>query len=279
MVTQIAVSLLLLVAAGLFVRTLTKLNSVELGFNRENLLLFNVNARQAGYREDDDAVLREPAPAVRGHSRRPQCHRVELSRWCRIGELGGVTVPGYTRQGNASFLSIAPDFFDTMQIPDPARPADRRARHRGGRKGRRRERGLREELLPGAEPDRPAVHSRNAAATARDRDRRRREECALLLSEGGLPAVAYLPYTYDPRSMAALTFELRAAGDPMTLVGAAREIVRQADSRIPVTDIRTQEARHRPDHRAGAHLRNALHRVRAARGRDRVRRAVRHDGL
>jgi predicted Kef-type K+ transport protein len=49
-VNQFAVSLLLLVAAGLFARTLGKLNSVELGFNREHLL-FGVNARQAGYRD------------------------------------------------------------------------------------------------------------------------------------------------------------------------------------------------------------------------------------
>jgi hypothetical protein len=39
-VAQIATSLLLLVAAGLFVRTLSNLQSVSLGFNRENVLLF-----------------------------------------------------------------------------------------------------------------------------------------------------------------------------------------------------------------------------------------------
>jgi ABC-type antimicrobial peptide transport system permease subunit len=37
-------------------------------------------------------------------------------------------------------------------------------------------------------------------------------------------------------------FELRAVGDPMALASAARQVVRQADSRIPVTDLRTQEA-------------------------------------
>src|SRR5262249_30024534 len=31
-------------------------------------------------------------------------------------------------------------------------------------------------------------------------------------------------------------------GDPMGLASAAREVVRQADSRIPVTDVRSQEA-------------------------------------
>jgi ABC-type antimicrobial peptide transport system permease subunit len=59
--------------------------------------------------------------------------------------------------------------------------------------------------------------------------------------KGEVPAVAYLPYTHDPRSIGSLTFELRAAGDPKTLINAAREIVRQADSRIPLTNIKTQE--------------------------------------
>ena len=57
-----------------------------------------------------------------------------------------------------------------------------------------------------------------------------------------LPPVAYLPYTYNPRSIGSLMFELRAAADPMALASAARQVVRQDDSRIPVTDLRTQEA-------------------------------------
>jgi macrolide transport system ATP-binding/permease protein len=59
--------------------------------------------------------------------------------------------------------------------------------------------------------------------------------------KGAVMPVAYWPYTYDHHSIGPLTFELRAAGDPMALANAVREIVRQADSRIPVTDIRTQE--------------------------------------
>ncbi len=48
---QIAISLLLLVAAGLFVRTLSNLQSIPLGFNRDSVLLFELNAPQAGYPE------------------------------------------------------------------------------------------------------------------------------------------------------------------------------------------------------------------------------------
>ncbi len=56
-VGQIALSLLMLVAAGLFVRTLTNLESIELGFNRENLLLFQLNARKAGHQDPEIAAF------------------------------------------------------------------------------------------------------------------------------------------------------------------------------------------------------------------------------
>ncbi len=68
-VSQIAISLLLLVAAGLFVRTLSNLQSVQLGFNRENLLLFELNALQAGHRDPEIATfyadLRRRLEAIR----------------------------------------------------------------------------------------------------------------------------------------------------------------------------------------------------------------------
>src|SRR5206468_6497305 len=56
-VAQIAISLLILVAAGLFVQTLNKLHSVQLGYARENILLFSLNARQAGHRDPEIAIF------------------------------------------------------------------------------------------------------------------------------------------------------------------------------------------------------------------------------
>ena len=43
----------MLVAAGLFVRTLSNLQAIQLGFNRENVLLFKINARQTGHRDPE----------------------------------------------------------------------------------------------------------------------------------------------------------------------------------------------------------------------------------
>src|SRR5262249_36599523 len=48
-VVQIGLSLLLLVGSGLFVRTLSKLHSIALGFAREDVLLFGIRPQSAGY--------------------------------------------------------------------------------------------------------------------------------------------------------------------------------------------------------------------------------------
>ena len=57
MVAQIAMSFVILVAAGLFVRTLNNLHAVQLGYARENILLFSLNARQAGHRDPEIATF------------------------------------------------------------------------------------------------------------------------------------------------------------------------------------------------------------------------------
>ena len=65
MAGQIAISLVMLVAAGLFVRTLSNLQSIELGFNRENVLLFQLDARKAGHKDPEiSLVLRRPARTI-----------------------------------------------------------------------------------------------------------------------------------------------------------------------------------------------------------------------
>ena len=52
MVVQIALSLVLLVSTGLFVRTLANLEHVDAGFNRRDLVVFRIDATSAGYTRD-----------------------------------------------------------------------------------------------------------------------------------------------------------------------------------------------------------------------------------
>jgi ABC-type antimicrobial peptide transport system permease subunit len=52
--------------------------------------------------------------------------------------------------------------------------------------------------------------------------------------------MAFLQNLYYPVEEA--TFAIRAAGEPLALAGAAREIVHQADPRVPVIGLQTQDA-------------------------------------
>jgi len=55
--------------------------------------------------------------------------------------------------------------------------------------------------------------------------------------------ILYVPFnqgTYYP--IEEMTFALRTSGDPLSYVKTVREIVRQADGRVPMTDVKTQAA-------------------------------------
>ena len=53
-----------------------------------------------------------------------------------------------------------------------------------------------------------------------------------------MPAIVYVPYGPGRSSV---LYELRTAGDPLAIANSVREIVRQADARIPITNLMTQE--------------------------------------
>ena len=154
-----------------------------------------------------------------------------------------VQIPGYTgTDTGASFLSIAPNFFETMQIPLlVGRTIDRRDVAGGAKvavvnevfvkKFLASENPIGKHFTRGRAPNLTQFEVVGVARNAR---------YSSLKDE--LPPVVYAPYTHDPRQMGQLTFELRAAGDPMMVAGAAREVVRQADSRIPVTNLKRQAA-------------------------------------
>lgn len=91
--SQIAITLLLVVAAGLFGRTLSNLQSVELGFfNKENVLLFGLNARQAGYK--NAALAQFYAALLNDFRRLPGVRSAGLSQFpMATGSVNSKPVP------------------------------------------------------------------------------------------------------------------------------------------------------------------------------------------
>src|SRR5258708_4900909 len=120
-VAQIAVSFLLLAAAGLFVRTLNKLHSVQLGYARENILLFSLNARQAGHRDPEMATfyenLRKRFESIPGVSSATLSQSSIVSAGSAGGAYRGTMKIGAVTIAGAGVMAAGPRFLTTMQIP------------------------------------------------------------------------------------------------------------------------------------------------------------------
>jgi ABC-type antimicrobial peptide transport system permease subunit len=57
-----------------------------------------------------------------------------------------------------------------------------------------------------------------------------------------IPPVVYMPYDQGYPQPGQMMYALRTSGDPLRYVNSVREIVRQADARVPVSEVRTQVA-------------------------------------
>ena len=121
-VTQVALSLMLLVGAGLFARSLIKLQQEDLGFNRDNVLLASVDSRLAGYKPNElSAVYRQLYDRL---SALPNVQSVTMASYSPLQGTGTdstITVRGYTPAKNedtsVSDIQIGPNFCETMGIP------------------------------------------------------------------------------------------------------------------------------------------------------------------
>ncbi|MBL8211276.1 MAG: ABC transporter permease [Bryobacterales bacterium] len=242
-IAQIAMSFLLLVGAGLFVRTLQKLHAVQLGYARENILLFSMDARQAGHRDPEIATFY--TDLRRQFERLPGVSSATLAQSSLINagfmgpalkgpmKVGGVTLDG------ARVLSAGPRFHSTLQIP----------------------------LLAGREIDERDLPNTTPVAVISERLARRyfgsenplgrritlpgeKRELEIVgvsanVRHGGLKNGETAMTVFVPISQVAperVTYALRTSGDPLRHVRSVHELVREADSRVPVTNVVTQAA-------------------------------------
>jgi macrolide transport system ATP-binding/permease protein len=238
MVSQVAIALLMLVAAGLFTRTLANLHSVALGFQTDHVLTFRLNARQAGHRDPEIAAFYEDLrrrfaalPGVRGASA------------TNIGMIGdnwmeGIGLAGQKTQGT-NLMAVGADFFSTMQIPIlRGRGIEERDRSGSPLVAVINQRFV-EERLGGRDPIGQrltlegdgsfAIEVVGVSANARYYQ---------LKSE--LTPIVYLSFRQGLLPLHDLTYVLRTTGGPMGYSSAVREIVRRADSRLPVSGLMTQ---------------------------------------
>jgi predicted permease len=244
---QIALSLLLVVGAGLFSSSAANLLNAQLGFRSSRLLMFKVNATvdrpeaataAAFYRELQSRLA--SAPNVVGVA------AADGGPFSNDDSDSNITVEGYRaaqdEETRGQRITVSPGYFGALGIPlgagreftdrdDAAAPKAvvvnqtfvKRYFANANPIGRR--------LQFGASTP-PKLDREIVGVVADSRDNVR---------EAGKPTI-YSPYAQwdKPSHMA---YYVRTAGDPAQAIAALRQVVRQADPNLPAIDIKTVELR------------------------------------
>jgi predicted permease len=243
-VAQIAVSLLLVVAAGLFVRTLSNLHSIDVGFNRESILLVSINGRQAGYRAA--ALARFYTGLLERFRQIPGVRAATASNFPLVAQYvndANVIIPGRTPQRaepSTDVLHVDPAFLSTMQIPMLA-GRDLEEADLASPQVAVVNQSFASIFFGGESPvgrqfsfsnSGPIFEIVGLAKTAHYNS----------LQEKAQPVV-YIPYTQNLAGLGGLFFELRTAGDPYRAVAEVRRTVHDASRAVSINEVTTQAER------------------------------------
>jgi macrolide transport system ATP-binding/permease protein len=119
-VGQVALSIVVLVGAGLLVRTLQKLQSVNPGFDTQNVLLFGINPTLAGYKDPEATdlyrQLRDRFAALPGVVSASYSESALLSGSWSGRDVHMDGAPAKSNVNTATF-AVGPDFLSAMRIP------------------------------------------------------------------------------------------------------------------------------------------------------------------
>jgi predicted permease len=277
-VVQIALSIVVLAGAGLLMRTLQNLKSINPGFDTQNILTFRMDPSLIGYKRADGNVfyhqLLERVAAIPG---------VTSASYSWIPLLGGglwttsFHLEGTPKdeQADTDILPIGPDFFKTMRIAlldgREFNPADfTRAQAVDEAQAAQREQTV-AKLKPGSKPvSNPSSISSIGPVPAIVNQTFMRKyfpkanPLGLRFGQAqanpdtgdsenpgweivGVVADAKYnslrrdvdPTIYFPNSGGTVSFSLRTATDPTSFVPLIRSIVHQMDSNLPLFRIKT----------------------------------------
>ena len=274
-VAQVALAVVVLAGAGLLVRTLHKLQTLDPGFDTRSVLLFGINPVLAGYKDRQTVELyrqlQERFEALPGVVSASYSENALLSGLWSANSMHIDGAPPKS-SANAATLWVGLDFFRTMRIPALAgrvfTPADFASAE-----------ATNAAVTAAAE----AAASGNPARAAPPKYEPQPASVPVLVNQAfarmyfpnqnpvGLhmgkaqgdepatgPQPGYLiigivgdtkysrlrreimPTVFLPQVGNSAHFELRTAGDPTAMVKQVRAIVAQADNNLPLFDVRTQ---------------------------------------
>ena len=247
---QIALSLLLLFGAGLFVRTLRNLESLGPGFPTDHLLTFRIDPSLSGYSDEQAKsfyqrlnVNLQTMPGVTsvGFSALPL-----LKGYAWQNPILGKDFEGAPIEKQPVLNAVGPDYFATLGIPIVAGRAIT-TQDDVERSGSNEysyaviNESFAKQYLPGRtpigqrfglvndmQPVAPDIEVIGVIPDRKDRDLRETP-----------PAQAYFPY-FQSRHFRFMNIYLRTQGDPLLIENQLRERMRQFDPHVPLVGLQTK---------------------------------------
>src|SRR5438552_7278832 len=246
-VAQVALSLLLLVGAGLFIRTLYNLQRVNLGFNQENLLRFRLQPDQGGYK--GERLMQFYQQLFARLDKLPGVSSATFEKVELIGAdnyVNSILLPGETEMTatphSTNRQMARENYFASMEIPLI------RGRGFGADDDQRAPRVgiVNQTFAQKFFPNSDVLGQRVSFF----RDNTREVEIIGVVADTKymsqreeLKPLLYTPWQQEGEVIGNMYFALRATGDPTALAATVRQVVRELDSNLPVTEITTQTAR------------------------------------
>jgi predicted permease len=121
-VAQIALSFLLLICGGLFIRSFRKAQHVDPGFKADHVLLSTLDLFPVGYTQETGLAFQREL--LRRIENIPGVRSVSFSQWSPLGfrwDMDSVQPEGYVAQKNESLQvltnKVGPNFLETLGIP------------------------------------------------------------------------------------------------------------------------------------------------------------------
>ncbi|MEZ5319866.1 MAG: ABC transporter permease [Vicinamibacterales bacterium] len=239
LVLQVAMSLVLLIGAGLFLRTIDNLRAVDVGFDAKNLLTFGVNPSLNHYDETRSALLFQQTldrmaavPGVRSAAL-AQVLPLSGSTWTSSIFRQGQT-SDEPAEGNMYMMMVSPSFFSTMGIPIEL---GRGFTDRDGKDAPKvvvlNEAAARK-LFPDGNVLGGRLGNSLEKAGAYEVIGVVRDTKYASLRDPGPPTMYQATLQQPQRSLQVI---LRTAGDPLAMTTAVRTAMRDVDPTLPIRDF------------------------------------------
>ena len=244
-VAQVALSLVVLVCAGLFIKSFRKAQQMDPGFDTKNAVLMTLNPPLVGY--DNDRTRNFYQQITERARSIPGVEAVALTRLMPLGDSsnsnGPVLKEGETlARGSAgrdiTTNVISPDYFKAMQIPImEGRDFDDRDREKTQRVVI-----VNQRMAQVLWPNESAVGKRIFIGA----DSHDPLEVVGVVKTGKYRTLAEDPrmffyYPLSQRRPGIMTMVMRTNGDPRNFVGALRHEVQQLDRAVPMSAVKTME--------------------------------------